>query len=84
MWSLNGQRWDLVDEQRYLIWKHCNEHSEAWPQAKAQQRRRAKEREAAKGNGRGKGSAKTQREVEYEKASDAGDGAAMERLTGTV
>ncbi len=29
-WSLNGQRRDLVQEQRYLIWKFCHEHSEAW------------------------------------------------------
>jgi len=29
-WSLNGQRRDLVDEQRYLIWKHCNANSDAW------------------------------------------------------
>ncbi len=30
VWSLNGQRRDLVAEQRYLIWKFCNEHSEAF------------------------------------------------------
>jgi len=29
-WSLNGQRRDLVGEQRYLIWKFCSEHSESW------------------------------------------------------
>lgn len=29
-WSLNGTRRDLVAEQRYLIWKFCHEHSEAW------------------------------------------------------
>lgn len=33
-WSLNGERRDLVDEQRYLIWKHCNEHSKAWLEQK--------------------------------------------------
>jgi N6-adenosine-specific RNA methylase IME4 len=27
VWSLNGSRRDLVDEQRYLIWKHCHEQS---------------------------------------------------------
>jgi hypothetical protein len=27
VWSLNGTRRDLVAEQRYLIWKHCHEHS---------------------------------------------------------
>jgi hypothetical protein len=29
-WSLNGQRRDLVAEQRYLIWKFCHENSETW------------------------------------------------------
>jgi hypothetical protein len=29
-WSLNGQRRDLVQEQRYLIWKFCHENSAAW------------------------------------------------------
>ena len=36
VWSLNGQRRDLVAEQRYLIWKYCHEQSEAW---QAEQRR---------------------------------------------
>jgi N6-adenosine-specific RNA methylase IME4 len=36
VWSLNGERRDLVDEQRYLIWKHCYEQSEAF---KAEQQR---------------------------------------------
>ena len=30
VWSLNGERRDLVDEQRYLIWKFCSEQSEAF------------------------------------------------------
>lgn len=30
VWSLNGARRDLTAEQRYLIWKSCNEQSEAW------------------------------------------------------
>ncbi len=30
VWSMNGQRRDLVREQRYLIWKHCHERSAAW------------------------------------------------------
>lgn len=29
-WSLNGQRRDLVEEQRYLIWKFCHEQSESF------------------------------------------------------
>lgn len=29
-WSLNGQRRDLVQEQRYLIWKFCHENSATW------------------------------------------------------
>lgn len=29
-WSLNGERRDLVDEQRYLIWKHCSKQSDGW------------------------------------------------------
>ena len=29
-WSLNGERRDLVDEQRYLIWKFCHENSEGF------------------------------------------------------
>jgi N6-adenosine-specific RNA methylase IME4 len=43
VWSLNGQRRDLVAEQRYLIWKHCNEHSEGW---RTQQQRIADEANA--------------------------------------
>lgn len=57
VWSLNGQRRDLVDEQRYLIWKFCNENSEAFQaeqrriQEEANQKRSdaAKERERAYG-----------------------------------
>jgi len=30
VWSLNGQRRDLVAEQRYLCWKVCHEKSEAF------------------------------------------------------
>ena len=29
-WSLNGQRRDLVAEQRYLLWKFFHEQSDAW------------------------------------------------------
>ncbi len=52
VWSLNGQRRDLVAEQRYLIWKHCHERSEAF---RAEQERIAEEAnrkrsKAARGN----------------------------------
>ncbi len=30
VWSLNGQRRDIVADQRYLIWKFCEEHGAAW------------------------------------------------------
>ena len=40
VWSLNGTRRDLVDEQRYLIWKFCHEQGEAW---QAEQQRIADE-----------------------------------------
>ena len=39
-WSLNGQRRDLGDDQRYLIWKFCTEHGAAW---RAEQQRIADE-----------------------------------------
>ena len=35
VWSLNGERRDLVAEQRYLIWKFCHEQSDAWQAEKA-------------------------------------------------
>jgi N6-adenosine-specific RNA methylase IME4 len=35
VWSLNGQRRDLVAEQRYLIWKYCHEKSESWQAEKS-------------------------------------------------
>ena len=49
-WSLNGQRRDLVAEQRYLIWKHVHEHSDAWQaeQKRIQDEANAKRAEAAK------------------------------------
>jgi len=40
VWSLNGERRDLAAEQRYLIWKHCHEHSETF---QAERRRIAEE-----------------------------------------
>lgn len=40
VWSLNGERRDLVGEQRYLIWKFCHEQSEVF---QAEKRRIAEE-----------------------------------------
>ena len=50
VWSLNGQRRDLVAEQRYLIWKYCHEKSESWQAEKAriQEEANLKRSEAAK------------------------------------
>lgn len=52
VWSLNGQRRDLVDEQRYLIWKHCNERGEAWQaeQDRIREEANRKKSKAATGN----------------------------------
>ncbi len=52
VWSLNGQRRDLADEQRYLIWKHCSEHSEEWQAEKDRIADEANEKRsvASKGN----------------------------------
>jgi site-specific DNA-methyltransferase (adenine-specific) len=52
VWSLNGQRRDLVAEQRYLIWKLCHEQSEAFQAEKRriQEEANRKRSEAAKGN----------------------------------
>ena len=35
VWSENGERRDLDQETRYLIWKFCHENGEAW-QAESQ------------------------------------------------
>lgn len=50
VWSLNGQRRDLLEEQRYLIWKHCHEQSEQWRAEQERIREEANRRrsEAAK------------------------------------
>jgi len=50
VWSLNGQRRDLVAEQRYIIWNHCHEASQAWQAEKARNQEEAnrKRREAAR------------------------------------
>jgi len=51
VWSLNGQRRDLVGEQRYLIWKFCYEQSEAFKAKKKriQEEANRKRSEAQKG-----------------------------------
>ena len=54
-WTLNGVRRDLGDEQRYLIWKHLNEHGTAW--------RAARERIASAANEARTDKAKAQHEV---------------------
>lgn len=50
VWSLNGARRDLVDEQRYLIWADVAEHSAEWQAAQQAIREEAnrKRSEAAK------------------------------------
>lgn len=50
VWSLNGQRRDLTADQRYLIWKFCHEHSEAFQEEKRriQEEANRKRSEAAK------------------------------------
>jgi N6-adenosine-specific RNA methylase IME4 len=50
VWSLNGLRRDLVAEQRYLVWKFCHEHGEAWQadRARIQEEANLKRSKAAK------------------------------------
>lgn len=52
VWSLNGTRRDLVQDQRYLIWKFCNEQSESFQSEKKRIADEAnrKRSDAAKGN----------------------------------
>lgn len=45
VWSCNGERRDLTQDQRYLIWKSCMEQSGAWQDA---QRRRQEEANRAR------------------------------------
>jgi len=44
VWSLNGERRDLVTEQRYQIWKHCTEHGEQWEMERERIARQANEK----------------------------------------
>lgn len=44
VWSLNGLRRDLVEEQRYLIWKYTHEQSEEWQAKQAKRREEANEK----------------------------------------
>lgn len=50
VWSLNGERRDLVADQRYLIWRFCHEKSEAFQaeQQRIQDEANRKRSEAAK------------------------------------
>ncbi len=55
VWSLNGERRDIGDQQRYLIWRDAMAHSEAW-QAECQRiadEANARRSEAAKARPRG-------------------------------
>jgi len=53
-WSKNGQRRDLIAEQRYLIWKFCNENSAVFQAEKKRITEEAnrKRSETSKGNDR--------------------------------
>lgn len=46
VWSLNGQRRDLTQDQRYLIWKSLHEKSEAWQSKQRQIRAEANRKRA--------------------------------------
>jgi len=50
VWSLNGERRDITDDQRYLVWKLCHEHSEEFQEEKRriQEEANRKRSEAAK------------------------------------
>lgn len=48
VWSLNGQRRDLVAEQRYLIWLHCSEMSKEWQEDKKRREKEANEKRSEK------------------------------------
>jgi len=52
VWSANGQRRDLGQDQRYLIWKAANEKSDTWraTQNAAKAQADAKRSEKQKGN----------------------------------
>lgn len=63
VWSLNGERRDLTADQRYLIWKSCAEHSEAW----AAERRRI----ATEANRKRAVAAKVQHQVSNPRAGEA-------------
>jgi N6-adenosine-specific RNA methylase IME4 len=47
VWSLNGARRDLAQDQRYLIWKECSEQSEAWQAEVARIKAEADQKRAA-------------------------------------
>ncbi len=41
VWSLNGERRDLTQDQRYLIWKSCAQKSGQWDQMRQKLQKRA-------------------------------------------
>jgi len=57
VWSLNGERRDLTQDQRYLIWKSCARKSGQWQARQRQLQKRANEarREAQRKRLGGKG-----------------------------
>lgn len=77
VWSLNGNRRDLVKEQRYLIWKECSEKSEAWQaeQKRIRDEANRKRSEAASDGRVGRAAANNtpeQRYIAWEEKQDGG------------
>ena len=62
VWSLNGERRDLVAEQRFIIWDYCNGQSAAWQAEKA--------RIQAEANRKRSEAAKAQHEVSKPRAGE--------------
>jgi len=73
VWSLNGTRRDLVDEQRYLIWKFCSEQSEAWQSEKQQIANEANAKRSASQKGVSKAEAKERARTECSRTSKTPD-----------
>lgn len=68
VWDLNGERRDLSQDQRYLIWKDANEKSQLWQaeQNRIQQEANQKRSEAAKEGRVGRASVKLKEAGEFE------------------